>query len=125
MIPSPDQDQPDSWIQYRRLVLAEIERLDRRADQLAEQLRLHEAANAEKFALSSTEIEVIKANFVGFMTEVKSLIRDEVRQAMPVSAPARPDAKQTAEYVRGMWEFRIALATGIVSILIAIIALLT
>lgn len=119
MTPHPNQE--DSWLEYRRLVLAEIERLDRRADRITEQLRTHETSNSDKFSAMRTDLELLKARFVGFTKEVETLVKEELRKA--ATAPP-PTPKETSEYIRGMWEFRVAVATGIVSVLIAIIALL-
>jgi hypothetical protein len=121
----------EAWDHYRKLVLAEIERLDQR-DRMHEDRMAAFVEAATKFhAQIEKDVEAIDGRRVGFAKEVEHIYATKVdlkaevdRTVKAVVEAAHKDMAVTpAETIRGLWEFRVALITGIFSVLLAILAL--
>lgn len=131
MASAPPTPPGEAWADYRKLILAEIERLDRRdqlhEDRLARQIESSLTTHAEL----AKQIEAVEGRHFGFVNEVGHIYVTKADLTAAVDAAARKlfdglSAKRMAEpveTVRGLWEFRVAVVTGIISILVAILAL--
>lgn len=125
----------EGWANYRKLVLAEIDRLDRSIQQLAARITTFIENWAEKISDIRREIDLLKGRHAGLASEIESTYLtsgqvDEIVRAAVADALAAERSKDReermkirSEEIRGLWEFRVALISGFVSLVVAIISL--
>lgn len=116
-------DYKNGWREYSRFVLAMLERLDEEVKKLnvVQEQCQHEMPllRNELFKHVDTKFEQLAAMHQTQLTNAKKELEELVKKK------DQDETEVNVAAVTGSWEFRTSIATGLVSIILALIAIFT